>query len=247
MENNQFKRPEVTLIAVGCGGLNIALDLIDANIFKSYNLIAYDFDSSYYEEIESKRANQPLYFSSASYNETTHSLPNELNLYSEDLLDWEDRAGGISKIIVLCTTLGGKTGTSMAPIIGLAASLQGRFVMSVFSLPAKFEGEKRMLRAVDASKKLIDVSNISIEQRNDSLSWFSELKMNEIHVPLIEVFQRIFNQSIYRLAQEGNDVPEILFLVPEKYRNPDFVLINTYTNSYRSTPVEYKIKNFTNN
>lgn len=244
MENNKFKRPEVTLIAVGGGGLNIALDLIDAKIFKSYNLIAYDSDSSYNAEIQSKRANQPLYFSTASYNGKTLSLSNELNLYSEELLDWEDRFGGISKIIVLCTTLGGKTGTSIAPIIGLAASLQGRFVISVFSLPAKFEGEKRMLRAVDACKKLIDLSNISIEQRNDSLSWFSDLKMNEINVPLIKVFQRIFNQSIYRLAERENDVPEILSLVPEKYRNLDFVLINTYTNSYRSTPVEYKIKNF---
>ena len=54
MTEKKFERPQVTLIAVGGGGLNIALDLIDAKIFKSYNLIAYDSDSSYYEEIKSK-------------------------------------------------------------------------------------------------------------------------------------------------------------------------------------------------
>ena len=247
MTERKFERPQVTIIAVGGGGLNIALDLIDAKIFKSYNLIAFDSDSSYYEEIESKRKNKALFFSSTPAYDEFLSSTNDLNYYSEDLLDWEERADGISKIIVLCTTLGGKIGSSIAPLIGLAASLQGRFVFSIFSLPSKFEGEQRMARALEASKKLIDVSNISIEQRNDSLSWFSDLKMNEIHVPLIEVFQRIFKQSIYRLAEGGKDVLEIFSIVPEKYRNPDFVLINTYTNSYRSTPVGYKIKNFTNN
>ena len=162
MNNLKLDRPEVTLLAVGGGGLNIAIDLTKAEIFKSYNIIAYDSDSSYFEEILKREIELPLYFSTIPDIHGAQTSLTDLNYYSEDLLNWETKVGGISKIMILCTTLGGKVGTNVSPLVGLAASLQGRFVISVYSLPLKFEGEKRMMRAIEASEKIIDVSNIAI-------------------------------------------------------------------------------------
>ena len=233
MKDITLKRPEVTLLAVGGGGLNIAIDLTKTEIFKSYNIIAYDSDSSYVEEILKQEKNLPLYFSTIPDNHGSQTSITDLNYYSEDLLDCETKVGGMSKIMILCTTLGGKVGTNVAPLVGLAASLQGRFVISVYSLPLKFEGEKRMIRAIEASEKIIDVSNIAIEQHNDYLGKLSDLKMDEIHLPMVKTFRNIYANPIYLISERGKEYVEKL--VPQEYRKENEKLISVYVNSYRTT------------
>lgn len=242
MNDIKLKRPEVTLLAVGGGGLNIAIDLTNAGIFKSYNIIAYDSDSSYFEEILKQEKNLPLYFSTIPENQGLQSSIAALNFYSEDLLDWETTVGGMSKIMILCTTLGGIVGTNVAPLVGLAASLQGRFVISVYSLPLKFEGEKRMIRAIEASEKIIAVSNIAIEQHNDYLGKLSDLKMDEIHLPMVRSFRNIYEKPIYLISGRCKEYVEKL--IPQEYHQENEKLISVYVNNYHTTIINEKIKNF---
>ena len=82
----------------GGGGLDIAIDLTKTEIFKSYNIIAYDSDSSYFEEILKQEKNLPLYFSTIPENKGLQTSICDFNYYSEDLLNWETTVGGISKI-----------------------------------------------------------------------------------------------------------------------------------------------------
>lgn len=235
MNNLKLDRPDVTLLAVGGGGMNIAIDLTKAEIFKSYNIIAYDSDSSYFEEILKREIELPLYFSTIPDNHGAQTSLTDLNYYSEDLLNWETKVGGISKIMILCTTLGGKVGTNVAPLVGLAASLQGRFVISVYSLPLKFEGEKRMIRAMEASEKIIDVSNIAIEQHNDYLGKLSELKMDEIHLPMVKSFINIYEKPIYLISQRSKEYEDVEKLVPHEYRKENEKLIRVYLNRQPTT------------
>ena len=244
MKDIELKRPEVTLLTVGGGGLNIAIDLTKAEMFKSYYIIAYDSDSSYVEEILKQEKNLPLYFSTIPDNHGVQTTLTDLNYYSEDLLDWETTVGGMSKIMILCTTLGGKVGTNLAPLVGLAASLQGRFVISVYSLPLKFEGDKRMIRAIEASEKIIDMSNIAIEQHNDYLGKSSELKMNEIHLPMVNSFRNIYDKSIYLISEKCKEYEDVEKLVPQEYQQENEKLISVYVNSYRTTLIKNKIKYF---
>ena len=244
MKDIRLKRPEVTLLAVGGGGLNIAIDLTKAEIFKSYNILAYDSDSSYFEEILKQEKNLPLYFSTIPENQGLQTSICDFNYYSEDLLDWETRIGGVSKTMILCTTLGGIVGTNIAPLVGLAASLQGRFVISVYSLPLKFEGEKRMIRAIEASEKIIDVSNIAIEQHNDYLGKLSELKIDEIHLPMVNSFRTIYDKSIYLISEKCKEYEDVEKLVPQEYQQENEKLISVYVNNYRTTLINNKIKHF---
>ena len=91
---------------------------------------------------------------------------------------------GTSDIIIVCTTLGGKTGTKYAPLISLNAILRGKFVCNVFSMPYKFEGTAKNNLASAAWHLMMCTANLTFQQYNDGLVHVENLMMGEMDKPL---------------------------------------------------------------
>ena len=66
-----------------------------------------------------------------------------------------------------------------------------------------------------------------------------------MNLPLVQTFSKVFEQPFYVISGESKK-DNVKSLISEEYNNSDNVLIKAYTNDYRTTPVENKIRNFTN-
>ena len=162
MENKTTK--QVAIIAVGNGGYNLANAIIGSAVFENPQLIIVDSDK---DDIESKKDGRR--------SVTTKYVLVEPAIDTKDDIDVSGIVPDDVDIVVICSTLGGKTGTIYAPLIAMDAQLKGKQVFSLCSLPFMAEGAKRVERARAAAEKLEIASNIFMVQDNDKLKGFNAI------------------------------------------------------------------------
>ena len=185
MENKQIQ--QVAIIAVGNGGYNLANAIIDSAVFKNPELVIFDTDA---EEIDSKKdGSSPI--------KRIFAITESPKEFVQDI-DINGVVPDAADIIVICSTLGGKTGTGYAPLIAMNAQLKGKQVFSLCSLPFMAEGAKRVERARAAAEKLEIASNIFMVQDNDKLKGFNAITIAEIDRTMIKLFKEVM---------EGLDFP----------------------------------------
>ena len=185
MENKTTQR--VAIIAVGNGGYNLANAIIDSAIFDNPQLIIVDTDK---DELESKR--------DGISDSVTKTVLIEPAIDGKDDVDISGIVPDDVDIVVICSTLGGKTGTRYAPLIAMDAQFKGKQVYSLCSLPFMFEGVSRVARARAAAEKLEIASNIFMIQNNDKLQELNSITMAEIDCTMIKMFKEVM---------EGLDFP----------------------------------------
>lgn len=196
----------VTIIAVGNGGFNLASDIRNANIFTNAQFLVCTADERRFK------------------NNTDNVIPDfPLEKYSgkveSAMTDWVERIivqSGDS--IIICTALGGQTGSKYAPFIALAAKLNGKFVCSLFSMPYGFEGEQRNKRALEARMQLIAASNFVVQQNNERLKDVASLSLVDINKPLVETLNAIFNGHTFKELALESDTEKLQEFIPEQYR-----------------------------
>lgn len=180
-------KKKTTLISIGNGGFNIAREIFMSGIFDHPEFFIMDS-----EENELKEKDPIGRFK-------TVLLPifeGEVN--SASATEIKDVISSDSERVVICSTLGGKTGTFYAPLIAMDSFLKGKEVHTLSSMPFKFEGEKRLKRAEGASSQLYYASDIFIIQRNDRLSDFNSMKLGDLDVPMVKYYRHLI---------EGEDFP----------------------------------------
>lgn len=196
----------VTIIAVGNGGFNLASDIRNANIFTNAQFLVCTADERRFK------------------NNTDNVIPDfPLEKYSgkveSAMTDWVGRIivqSGDS--IIICTALGGETGSKYAPFIAHAAKLNGKFVCSLFSMPYGFEGEQRNKRALEARMQLIAASNFVVQQNNERLKDVASLCLVDINKPLVETLNAIFNGHTFKELALESDTEKLQEFIPEQYR-----------------------------
>lgn len=185
MENKKIQ--QVAIIAVGNGGYNLANAIIDSVVFGNPQLIIVDSDK---DDIESKKDGRR--------SDTTKYVLIEPVIETKDDIDISGIVPDDVDTVVICSTLGGKTGTRYAPLIALDAQLKGKQVYSLCSLPFMFEGASRVERAKKAAEKLEIASNIFMVQNNDKLQELNSITVDEIDRTMIKLFKEVM---------EGLDFP----------------------------------------
>lgn len=185
MENKTLQ--QVAIIAVGNGGYNLASAIIDSVVFDNPQLIIVDTDK---DDIESKKDGRR--------SVTTKYVLVEPAIDTKDAIDVSGIIPDDVDIVVICSTLGGKTGSCYAPLIAMDAQLKGKQVYSLCSLPLMFEGASRIERARKAAERLEVASNIFMVQNNDKLQELNAITMAEIDRTMIKLFKEVM---------EGLDFP----------------------------------------
>lgn len=136
--------------------------------------------------------------------------------------DLKDLLKQTSDTIILCTTLGGRTGSPYAPVIAHEARRAGKFVCSLFAMPWNFEGETRNRTAATARKELLLASNLAIQQNNEQFRAVVEgtcsMSAWREEQGLIDVLKSVLSS---RTLEEWAMEPEqekLQALIPAQYR-----------------------------
>lgn len=210
-----------TVIAVGNGGYNLAIDLVASGLFPHSRLIVCDTNE---KDLEKHSANATERFLLEKLRKKVKSGDAPL---VEDIVD------KASDSVIVCATLGGMTGSKYAPLIALEAILKGKFVCSFFSMPYEFEGEQKTKRAMNARMQLIVSSNFAVQQNNDRLKEVESLGINDIDKPLVETLKSAMkDRTLVELANDPkNDA--LQGYIPEEYRVKDLPLVWLRSDTYR--------------
>lgn len=209
-----------TIIAIGNGGYNLAIDLIAAGLFPDARLIVCDTNE---KDLEKNSVNAAVSFLLEKLRKTVKAGDTTL---VDDIVE------KASDSVIVCATLGGMTGSKYAPLIALDAILRGKFVCSFFSMPYGFEGEQKTKRAMNARMQLIASSNLVVQQNNDRLKEVESLGLNDIDKPLVETIKSAMShESLEEMAFSVNvDLQEY---IPEEYRVKDIPLLWFRNDCYR--------------
>lgn len=210
-----------TVIAVGNGGYNLAIDLVAAGLFPDARLIVCDTNE---KDLEKNSVNAVESF-------LLEKLRKSVKAGDTTLVD--DIVEKASDSVIVCATLGGMTGSKYAPLIALGAILKGKFVCSFFSMPYGFEGEQKTKRGMNARMQLIASSNLVVQQNNDRLKEVESLGLNDIDKPLVETIKSAMsNRTLEELANEPNN-EALQAYIPEEYRVSGLPLIWLRSDTYR--------------
>lgn len=196
----------VTIISVGNGGFNVASDIIKAGIFPEHQFIVVDTDKEQLEK-NAEYAGKSILFEKFGRGKVKSALTGLV----DEVLD------ETSDTIIVCTTLGGKTGTKYAPLISLNAILRGKFVCNVFSMPYKFEGTAKNNLASAAWHLMLCTANLTFLQYNDGLEHVENLMMGEMDKPLVDsISNALSSHSVQELSQMNNE--RLRYLIPKEYQ-----------------------------
>ena len=213
----------ITIIGVGNGGLNIAQDLISAEIFHEHALIVVDTSK---EDLKrnSECADKSFFLEPFHTNKKVRAdLTNLVDYIIDETAD----------TVIVCATLGGKTGSKYAPLIALDAILKGKFVVSLISMPYFYEGKKKWEEASNSKMQLIASSNMTIVQDNNRVSDVKpELNFKELNKPIIDTLKSIMSSHSLKDVSMIKDRKQLTVLIPMKYRLSDVPLIQIYDDCY---------------
>lgn len=198
-----------TIIAVGGGGYNLAIDLKEAGLFTKAQFTVCDTDENSLKE-HSEIADKS-YLLERFGNQRVYA--NKIPMVEPVLKDSADT-------IIICATLGGQTGSKYAPLIALSAILKGKKVYSLLTLPFGYEGENRSKLALNAMMQIIASSNFTIRQLNDKLD--GSLNIGEMNKPIIETVGNLLEELPMEKVAELNNA-DAQKIIPAKFVSDDKV------------------------
>lgn len=171
----------VTIISVGNGGFNVASDIINAGIFPDNQFIVVDTDPDLLKK-NVKCADKGILLEKFGRSKVKSELTSMVDSVIE----------GVSDTIIVCATLGGMTGSKYAPLIALNAVTRGKFVCSVVSIPADYEGAEKIRKAQNSLHKMIVASNLVLLQHNEKLRNY-DLSLIEMNRPIVDTLASVMS------------------------------------------------------
>ena len=150
-ETEKVKKTKIRVVGIGGGGGNIVSELI-SKVEKATFIVA---NTDRQALKEASRKSLKLQFGEGF----TRGLGTGMNpeLGEQSALEAKDKIKNLLKgqdLVILIATLGGGAGSGAAPIFAKISKSLGNITYGIFTLPFKFEGEKKMEIAREAFEKL---------------------------------------------------------------------------------------------
>lgn len=182
-ESDKIKKTRIRVIGIGGGGGNIVSEI--ASKIKGASFVVANTDQQALKAIGRKA--QTLQFGESF----THGLGAGMNAETAELAS-EAEKEKIKKIlqgydlVILVATLGGGTGSGAAPVFAKISRSLGNLTLGIFTLPFKFEGDKRM-----------EIARSSLEKLKSRLNTFGVIPNERVFqivektAPLVKAFSAI--------------------------------------------------------
>jgi len=161
-----FKKAKIRVIGIGGGGSNIVSEI--AAKVKKISFVAANTDL---QALKSLRRNIVRFHFGEKF---THGLGTgmDFELAKEAALSEKEKIKKLfsgQDLCILISTLGGGAGSGTVPVFANIAKSLGVLTLGVFTLPFKFEGEKKQEIANQSLSKLKHVLNAVIVLPNDRI------------------------------------------------------------------------------
>lgn len=231
---------DITVIAVGNGGYNIAYNLIQMGCFEGARFFVCDTEPNDLAR-------------HASYADNTFLL-NRINgnVKSADSILVDHIIKKTSQNVILVGAFGGLTGSKYVPLLALEAVMRGRFVYSIVTWPFNTEGPSSITLTNKAMKQLAASSRITVIQNNNILLELKNLTISQINQPIANTLSAILKRySLEELA--NNNAIDLHRLIPIEYqvfteyidnRSSVKTPLLTFINTFRMMPNEERKRIF---
>lgn len=222
---------KTTIIAVGNCGYNIATDLQENHIIEADHVIVCDTDV---KDLNKK--------SSDNSNEIVLLAPFEGDVTSDRSSLVANVIPSTTDVVIVCVGLGGRTGSTYAPLIALAAQKKNKVVICVFSLPFQFEGKEVKKRNEIAFSQMQVTSDFFIMQTNGALAHSESFLLGEMNRPIIAALKKLRAQyPVAKWPIVRHD--KILEILPIKNNDEETGSI-MMRNWYSDMPLAQRIQSF---
>lgn len=230
----------ITVIAVGNGGYNIAYNLIQMGCFEGARFFVCDTEPNDLAR-------------HATYADNTFLL-NRINgnVKSADSILVDHIIKKTSQNVILVGAFGGLTGSKYVPLLALEAVMRGRFVYSIVTWPFNTEGPSSITLTNKAMKQLAASSRITVIQNNNILLELKNLTISQINQPITNTLSAILKRySLEELA--NNNAIDLHRLIPIEYqvfteyidnRSSVKTPLLTFINTFRMMPNEERKRIF---
>lgn len=231
---------DITVIAVGNGGYNIAYNLIQMGCFEGARFFVCDTEPNDLAR-------------HATYADNTFLL-NRINgnVKSADSILVDHIIKKTSQNVILVGAFGGLTGSKYVPLLALEAVMYGRSVYSIVIWPLNDEGPSTIVLANKAMKQLAASSRITVIQNNNILLELKNLTISQINQPITNTLSAILKRySLEELA--NNNAIDLHRLIPIEYqvfteyidnRSSVKTPLLTFINTFRMMPNEERKRIF---
>lgn len=231
---------DITVIAVGNGGYNIAYNLIQMGCFEGARFFVCDTEPNDLAR-------------HATYADNTFLL-NRINgnVKSADSILVDHIIKRTSQNVILVGAFGGLTGSKYVPLLALEAVMRGRFVYSIVTWPFNTEGPSSITLTNKAMKQLAASSRITVIQNNNILLELKNLTISQINQPITNTLSAILKRySLEELA--NNNAIDLHRLIPIEYqvftkyidnRSSVKTPLLTFINTFRMMPNEERKRIF---
>lgn len=209
----------ITIIAVGNCGYNIANDIIEAGIIVPKDYIVCDIDDSELQNKGLVTKCRPVLLQPIEGRPTTERLAVVSAIVPDD-----------TELVVICAGMGGKTGSRFAPLIAMAAQELNKKVISVFATAFQFEGENAQMRSKWGFLQQQIASDLCIYQDNNCLN--KELTLTGMNDPILSALRAIIVKR--PITEWPNittaEIKQIMFETTENYG--PVMIHNFYSKDY---------------
>lgn len=201
----QKSNSDITVIAVGNGGYNIAYNLIQMGCF----------DGARFFVCDTKPSDLTRHASNADETFLLDRINGDVK--SADTTHVDHIIKKTSQNVILVGAFGGLTGSKYVPLLALEAVMYSRSVYSIVTWPLNDEGPSTIVLANKAMKQLAASSRITVIQNNNILLELKNLTISQINQPITNTLSAILKRySLEELAD--NNTIDLQRLIPIKYQ-----------------------------
>ena len=187
--------PKISLIGCGEVGSNVINKLVEKGV-EGVELIAVNADKMHLRNIKAHK--KVLWRTGNAAAMNTSDLPPSLDEATNETKNELASSIGKVELAFVIAGMGGRIGTSAAPIIAKMAKDQEALVIGVVTLPFLSEGESRMRNALYGIDKLKSVTDTTVVIANDRiLEIMPKIPINDT----FKVADKILLRVIEELAQ----------------------------------------------
>lgn len=196
---------DMTVIAVGNGGYNIAQALIQMGCFDGARFFVCD--------------TEPNDLTRHANNADETFLLDRINgdVKSADTTHVDHIIKKTSQNVILVGAFGGLTGSRYVPLLALEAVMQGRFVYSIVTWPFNTEGPSSITLTNKAIKQLAASSRVTVIQNNNILVELKDLTISQINQPITNTLSAILKRYSLEELVDNNTI-DLQRLIPIKYQ-----------------------------
>lgn len=191
-----------SIITIGNGGYNIAIDCIESGIFSDYKLIVCDSDA---DDLKRNSVSADCSFLLDSSVDKISLIDNPLRKSIVD--EVTDRA-------FIFAALGGMTTRINIPLLVGAMDDLRRFIWSVITMPSDYEGKEVLRRASSTCQWLWGCTDMFLVQNNNKLSSVHGLSIEKLNEPIVNT---LAIASLFDIRKSIRYTESYTEYIPEKY------------------------------